>query len=164
MPADAIRIADNNNIPETINAMQMGIRVGLEKLGEATHGQIVEQWDRDRDAMGRDWPDLAPLTIKLKGHSAILRDTRDMQHAMGYEVETRGGDGAIGGGGGRLEVYNTDWKAKFHEFGAPDANIPKRAFIRPGADWVDAEGMDDAFEPTLQAAVQSAMLTTTSVR
>jgi len=70
-----------------------------------------------------DGPALAPITIARKGHATKLLETGDLRAAV--QVQGKGIDVYVGVPRSSSEYQ----KARIHEFGAPDMNIPKRSFI-----------------------------------
>lgn len=148
------RVRDDNRIPQFIAALPRGINRGLEELGDATRDRIDRGFSRGEDALGNDWEPLAPKTIALKGHDAILIEEGDLSTAF---------DDSVNQEQHQLTVSNSDPKAHIHEFGAPDENIPARPFMEPAAEWVEKEGMDEHFEPTLNKVTGATLLSATQV-
>jgi len=151
-----MRVEDHNRIPEVMASLPQGIVHGLRELEDATLEQIDDGFERGEDAMGNNWQPLSPLTVELKRQKGVANPTKILVETS----ELRNSfEGDVDATSYALEVAVDDPKAQYHEFGAPDANIPKRAMVRPAAQWVEHEGMDEHFEPALERTVRESLLT-----
>lgn len=149
-----MKVRDRNRIPAMMRALPKGIVRGLNDLEDGTLEQIDDGFEAGTNAMGEAWQPLHPRTVQLKGHARILRDTEEMRNAFKGDVDAETYT---------LEIAVDNWKAQYHEFGAADANIPRRSMVRPAARWVEHQGMDDHFETALRTMTGAVLLTSRGV-
>lgn len=113
------RVEVEDRFDEFINATEDGIEDFIEEAHRQTVRQAVSNMSTGRDAMGRPWePTVDP------NDNTPLVDTGRMMQSIKRKSRIIGG--------GRATVFSAgpDY-VDVHEFGAPDANVPKRAFLLP---------------------------------
>ncbi len=108
-------VSKENNLPQVPDALEQGIKVALENIGQ----QLVEAIKAK--IMSNVPPPLAEATARRKGSDQTLIDTGAMLNQVSSEVvsDTEVNVGVIGD---RAEV------AMYQEFGT--RTIPERSFIR----------------------------------
>lgn len=145
------RVRDDNDIPQVIAAIEVGIVSGLKILDMETRQAIQRGFDRGTDAMGNEWAPLSPVTIAMQEPSAnadrILIDTEAMRNSFDSEIEP---------GKNRLTIGNDDEKLAYHEFGTE--KIPPRPVMGPGAEYAEKR----AFE-SFEAAVMDHVITAAGI-
>jgi phage gpG-like protein len=91
--------------------------------------------NQGKDALGNPWEPLDPATVRAKGHATPLVDTQtlldDLQASSTFN---RGAKTAVIGSSLRY--------APIHEFGAPEAGIPRRPFLDPAAMYAQKNAVD----------------------
>lgn len=145
---------DFDNTDRVIKALAVGIRSGLEVMGEQATDEIRQSFDSGRDPTGVPWAPLAESTIRNKGHDTILVDSGEYRDSFSHDVTGGVGVGPIGGSA-MLKITTDSEVAKWHEFGT--SRMPARPIMQPTARWLNKRGVD-RFEDHLQAAVTSAVV------
>lgn len=110
-------VIDTRQATQTLQKLEkIDYRPALVRCGEYQVKSTKQNFYNERSPDGQRWKELAPLTIKKKGHSRILRDKDVMINSNEYIIQ-----------GNTVIIRNTDKKALFHQKGTK--NIPKREFI-----------------------------------
>lgn len=137
-------IKEEDNTKEVISAIRSGTDSGLKDLSNDVAEEIDEGFDTGHDALGRPWAPLSPTTIQRKGHSQILVEDGTMRESLFTDVESSEN---------RAKIGFHDGKIRYHEFGAPEVNLPARPVLGPGAtyakeiaDWKFKESFTESFE------------------
>lgn len=106
-----------------IQEIQDNASAAMSEVGEFLSGKMAE-----KISTGQLSPPLSPGTIAAKGSSDILVDTGELlgmiTHKESGPMVTEVGVFNDAGAEPRATI------AMHHEFGAPEANIPERSFIR----------------------------------
>lgn len=117
-------VDDENNIPEVREAIDTGLTDGLEKLHRMSLRELVSNMSDGKDALGNPWEPLKESTIRAKGSDTPLIDNSrlitDINAASTFDR------------GSRVSIIGTNLDyAEHHEFGAPEAGIPRRPIFTP---------------------------------
>lgn len=114
----------DKNFDEVRDAAHEGLADGLEEL----HGQVlkavVTNMRDGQDALGNNWEPLAEETIRAKGSDVPLIDNSTMMTNINAASDFNRGS-LIGWVGTNLDY------PVHHEFGAPEAGIPRRPIFGP---------------------------------
>ena len=123
MPSKVNRVEVEDRFPEMIEATQDGLDAYIERVWEETVEQIIRNMRRGRNAMGRPW-----RPTEDPSDNTPLVDTGRMMVSVGTEsfIAESARAGVFSAGPDYVDI---------HEFGAPDANIPKRSFLLPGLEY-----------------------------
>lgn len=117
-------VEDENNIPEVREAINSGLTDGLEKLHRMTLRELIANMSSGQDALGNPWQPLKESTIRAKGSDTPLIDNSrlitDINAASTMDRSAR------------VSIIGTNLDyAEHHEFGAPEAGIPRRPIFTP---------------------------------
>lgn len=107
---------------------------------EYINKEVAKNWWSKGRYFGKPWPALSPVTIKRKakrrafGYSMEpLMSTEKMRWNFKYQIRTKklatepsAGYQSLG----VLTIYNPTEYFKFHQLGAPNANLPQRVMLR----------------------------------
>lgn len=122
-----IRVETEDRWGEFDRAFQTGIDEFVEEIYGSTVRQTTRNMLRGKDAMGRSWrptkdPDddtplveTGEMAASIPRKSRLVDDNRTAIFSAGPEY------------------------VEIHEFGAPDANIPKRPFLGPALEFAVSE-------------------------
>lgn len=121
MPVDVI-----DNWDEAARALEEGAQAGMEQAAEDELEVIEDGFTQGRDALGRPWAQLAPETIRAKGHDRILIDSGDLSQS-GFVQRSPTGSVYLGFSSGLAPI---------HEYGT--RTIPRRPILAPAL--TDLEG------------------------
>lgn len=108
-----------DNLDQAESAILAAVSTGLMEAVQSEKQNIEENWDRNRDALGRPWQELSPRTILNKGHASILEESGEMRDSV---FARRKGPFSV-------EVGVADPKVQFHEHGTE--TIPPRPVVQP---------------------------------
>lgn len=139
-----VRFLDRDRLPGMIAALRPLLGRSLDNHVEQAYDEMISQWERGNDAMGRSWEPLAPSTIRQKGHDTPLIETRQMIDSADYEVDR---------GNVQAQITIETEYAGLHEFGAPDLGIPARPILRPTMELVN-KNMNSVVRQAVDRSVQ----------
>lgn len=119
-------VDDKNNFDDVREAFDASLAAGTKTVYRDTLNQIRTNMAQGKDALGNRWAPLAESTVAAKGHSTPLIETGNLVADLetSSEFNQRTATGIIG--------TSTQY-GPIHEFGAPEAGIPARPFLGPGA-------------------------------
>lgn len=143
-----VKFIDDNRLPVFIAAFRPMLANSLEDQVEETYDAMVDNWEQGNDALGRPWEPLSPETIRQKGHSTPLIETRQMIESADYTVDEDELSAAI-------FIEDEPQKVLVHEHGAPDQGIPPRPILNPAKKHFrkESDGMlEKAFDRAYAAA------------
>lgn len=143
-----VDVTDEDNTEEVISAIEAGAEKGLRDITNSTSEAIDSGFDTGHDALGRPWTPLQPETIRRKGHSQILVEHGTMRESQYNTVNSSTNSSQIG---------FTDGKIRYHEFGAPDVNLPARPVLQPAHEYsksISRWKMEEAFDETFSTRVR----------
>lgn len=131
---------DVNHTSSVIAGIQLFASQLVLKVANRIIERVREAWDQGKDALGRAWAELSPETIAKKGFDRKLFEKGDMR-ASTYANRTGPLSAAAG---------VADEKARLHEFGVPENNVPARPMLGPAVQWAERDGLvedaaDDLF-------------------
>ncbi len=127
MPKFGSRVEVEDKFDEFIDATENGIEDFIEEAYDQTVREGVSNMSTGRDAMGRPWQptqdpeDDTPLVDTGRMMRSIRRVSR---------ITARGRAAVFSAGPDYVDI---------HEFGAPDAGIPKRPFLLPMLEYAVTE-------------------------
>lgn len=128
-------VDDENNFPEVREAIDTGLTDGIEKLHRMTLRQLIANMSDGKDALGNPWEPLKESTIRAKGSDTPLIDnSRLLTDINAASTVDRGSRVGIIG-------TNMDY-LEHHEFGAPEAGIPRRPVLTPAAIFASRNAVD----------------------
>ncbi|AYM00261.1 putative neck protein, type 1 [Halobacterium phage phiH] len=128
-------VEDNNNLPEAKEALETGLTDGIEKLHRLCLRRLVRNMSDGKDALGNPWEPLKASTIRAKGSDTpLIDDSRLITNInVASEMNRKTKTSVIG--------TNLDY-AKHHEYGAPEAGIPRRPIFGPVARLADKKASE----------------------
>lgn len=122
--------ADRKRIQQLLNNVAQGVST-LKPFFEAAEMHMIDSITTNFEAGGRpqSWAPLSPVTIEMKGSSAILQDQGDLKQSINAQNTSISQ--------WQLQIWAGDEKASFHQF-AGDPNqwgqtnakgMPMRPFL-----------------------------------
>lgn len=132
-------VEDENNFDAVRDAIDEGLTAGLSELWQDTLRTVLSNMAQGQDALGRQWKPVKPSTLRSRkvrtNDPSPLVDTgefrADIQSSSEFESEDL--IGIIG----TTKVYG-----EVHEFGAPEAGIPRRPIFTPAALYAERRADD----------------------
>jgi len=121
-------VNDDNNFDEARDAIESGLAAGLAELHSEVLGATIQNMTDGKDALGNPWPLVTDRTLASRQtrttDARALVDTGEYRADIvaSSEVNLKQLVGVIG--------TSKDF-AKHHEFGAPEAGIPRRPLFGP---------------------------------
>jgi hypothetical protein len=139
------RVTVQDNWDEFIDAHDDGLAAFIKEVHEETLDVTLSNMLAGRDAMGRPWqPTQDPED------DTPLIDTGEMRRTI--DSESRFVRSVPAG------IFTSDSEyIQFHEFGAPDQNIPKRDILLPALEYAD-DISGQIFRDKFDARIQSTLL------
>lgn len=107
-----------------VAAFGPNLEEGLEEHTENVYNEMVDNWERGQDALGRSWEPNAPATLEQKQGSTPLIDTRQMIESADWEMVE---DEIVS----QIYIDDEPGKVLAHEYGVPDQGIPARPILGP---------------------------------
>ena len=125
-------VDDDNRYPDVKNAMLMGLRVGFRNLYLDTVKTVMRNMEEGKDALGQPFVPLARETVAAKGHAVPLVRSGDMRASIGTDSD-------IDLNNLHAEIGTSKNYLIHHEFGAPEAGIPRRPVLGPAARYAEQQ-------------------------
>ena len=143
-------VDDEGDFGEVAEALREGIANGLDKLHGKTLRAVATNMAEGKDALGNAWKPLDPKTVEKKGSAIPLIDTGNLRSNIMVvsHVDKDELRGIIG--------TNTPY-GKYHEFGAPEAGVPRRPFLAPAAKYAE-QNAKEVFEEEINLALETVQL------
>lgn len=139
-------VTDDNNLDDLQDAFDDALAAGLERLHGRTLRELIVNMAQGQDALGNPWEPLKESTIRAKGSSTPLMDDSrlitDINAASTVDHDNL--EAIIG--------TNLDY-ARPHEFGAPEAGIPRRPIFAPAGDRA-AQLAEELLSEDINAAIE----------
>ena len=127
----------------------------LDSHVEDIYDEMIRNWEQGNDATGQAWTPLAPQTIRQKGHSTPLIETRQMIESAQYNTDRKRLNAVI-------SIEDEEGKVLTHEYGAPDQGIPARPILKPVEQLAGRDAgkiMSKAFDRSWATASRSGTMT-----
>ena len=123
-------VRDDNNFDDVRDAFDAGLETGLAELHSTVLKTLLRNMTRGKDALGNPWKPIKPSTLQSRkvrtSSTAPLVDTGELRGDIGSTSEVNTAE--------RYAVIGTTKEyGKVHEFGAPEAGIPRRPIFGPAA-------------------------------
>lgn len=132
-------VRDINHLDDLIDDLDGILLDAIDELGEAAYEEMMSNWEDNKDALGRNWKSLSPVTQQIKesmgyGDKPILVRTGALRDSIIQVSGKKDGrvQSRIGVKSGKPRQADILRK---HEFGME--GIPKRPVLRPTARWAN---------------------------
>ncbi|WP_114576709.1 hypothetical protein [Saliphagus sp. LR7] len=132
-----------DNLDEAQAAIEGALSTGLHEAAQAEKENVEKNWDKNRDALGRPWKELSPITILNKGHASILEESGDMR---GANFVRRTGPFSV-------VLGNSDSKIGIHEMGTE--TVPQRPVIQPALTHLRTELLQSTLVRRISRAIMA---------
>jgi len=145
-------VEDNNNFDEARDALDSGLAAGLVELYTDTLEQLDKNMKQGQDALGRPWEPIKAST--LRSRKVRTDDPRPLVDTSELRASIQS-DSAIELARMRATIGSSKEFLVHHEFGAPEANIPRRPVLAPAAEYARQnapEAFGDAIDTRLRDA------------
>jgi len=147
-------VRDENNFDQVRKAFTVGLAEGLTALYTDTLSTLDENMRSGQDALGRAWEPIAPETLASRkvrtDDPRPLVDTSELRASFQSDSEINIGKLTATIGSSKEYIV-------VHEFGAPEAGIPRRPILGPAARYASRKA-PDAFRDKIDTRLSDAEL------
>ena len=141
-------VEDIGSNEEAAAELKAALGDALEELHGKTLRAVAKGFAEGVDATGDPWKPLEPETVEAKGSDAVLVDTGLLRSdIMASSQDAVDKDELIA-----LIGTNLD-RAEYHEFGAPEAGLPRRPIFGPAGRYAE-DKVEEVFERHIGDAVK----------
>lgn len=132
-------VDDENNFDGARDALEGGLEEGLYDLWEETLHTVDENMQEGQDAMGNAWVAIEPETLAQRevrtGDASPMLDTGNLRADIVSTSEFRASKLTA-------EIASSSVYLPPHEFGWPEAGIPRRPIIGPAGTYAERRSVD----------------------
>jgi phage gpG-like protein len=132
-------VDDKNNFDEARDALTSGLAAGLLDLYTDTLKQLDQNMRQGQDALGRSWEPVKAST--LRSRQVRTDDARPLVDTSELRASIQS-DSAINLARMRAVIGSSKEFLVHHEFGAPEAGIPRRPVLGPAAEYAAQNATD----------------------